>query len=125
MWPNTDGGFTTGVNIFDKDEQMKLIERAKRFRLSPDSVQNFTDGHLQELYNSLGISSGEEKNIRFNAIHMRGTDDMSTEDILQYFQKYGPTGIEWINDESCNIVWNDKISPARALFFMSKVIKGE
>lgn len=55
---------------------------------------------------------------------MRGTDDMSTEDVLEYFGKYGPAAIEWIDDTSCNVVWNDRISAARALFFLSKPIKG-
>lgn len=55
---------------------------------------------------------------------MRGTDDMSTEDVLEYFGKYGPAAIEWIDDSSCNVLWNDKISAARALFFLSKPIKG-
>lgn len=55
---------------------------------------------------------------------MRGTDEMSTEDVLEYFGKFGPSGVEWINDESCNIIWNDKISAARALFFLSSAIEG-
>lgn len=55
---------------------------------------------------------------------MRGTDEMSTVDVLDYFSKYGPAGIEWINDESCNVVWADKVSAARALFFLSSKIRG-
>lgn len=73
---------------------------------------------------SLGITPEDEKDIRFEALHMRGTDEMSTEDVIEYFGKYGPAGIEWINDESCNVIWNDRISAARALFFLSNTIEG-
>lgn len=54
---------------------------------------------------------------------MRGTDEMSTGDVLDYFAKYGPSGIEWVDDTSCNVIWLDKISAARALHFVSKPIK--
>ncbi|KAK9709075.1 Nuclear cap-binding protein subunit 3 [Popillia japonica] len=124
IWPNTNGGFTTGINIFDKEEQSKLQERAKRFHLKPDEINNFTDEQLQALHDSLGINIVDEKDVRFEAVHVRGTDDMSTEDVLEYFGKYGPAAIEWIDDSSCNVLWNDRISAARALYFLSKPIKG-
>lgn len=125
MWPNQPKqGFTTGINIFHKEEQEKLQERAKRFGLKPTEIHNFTDEELQELHDSLGITADDEKEIRFNALHMRGTDNMSTENVLEYFHKFGPSCIEWINDESCNVLWNDKISAARALFFLSSPIEG-
>lgn len=123
MWSNANGGFTTGINIFDKEEQGKLQERAKRFALKPEEINNFTDQQLQHLHDSLGINAENEKEVRFEAIHMRGTDEMSTGDVLDYFAKYGPSGIEWVDDASCNVVWLDKISAARALHFVSKPIK--
>lgn len=117
-----DGGFATGINIFDKDEQIKLQERAKRFALPPEEINTFTDEHLQELHVSLGITKENDKNVRFEAIHVRGTEDMSTEDVLDYFAKYGPFGIEWIDDSCCNVVWVDAVSTARALHYISKPI---
>lgn len=77
---------------------------------------------MQQLHASLGITTENDKNVRFEAIHMRGTEDMSTEDVLDYFAKYGPFGIEWIDDSCCNIVWVDTISTARALHYVSKPI---
>lgn len=124
MWGNADGGFATGVDIFDKQEQEKLQERANRFGLKPEEINNFTDEHLQQLHSSLGITIENEKGIRFQAVHMRGTDDMSTVDVFEYFGKYDPASVEWINDESCNVVWQDNISAARALHFISRAIKG-
>ena len=46
---------------------------------------------------------GTEKHFRLNAIHIRGTEDMSTQDIFDYFKDYGPAAIEWINDYSCKL----------------------
>jgi len=41
-------------------------------------------------------------NHRFEAIHLRGTEEMSTQDVFDYFKGYAPASIEWINDYSCN-----------------------
>jgi hypothetical protein len=38
---------------------------------------------------------------REEAIYLYGVDVMSTKDCLQYFDDYGPTLVEWINDSSC------------------------
>jgi len=44
---------------------------------------------------------GTEKHFRLNTLHVRGTENMSTKDIFNYFKDYGPASIEWINDYSC------------------------
>jgi len=41
----------TGVNIFAKEEQTKLGERAKRFGLDPSDVKPVTEQQIAELYN--------------------------------------------------------------------------
>ncbi|KAJ8938877.1 hypothetical protein NQ318_016081 [Aromia moschata] len=124
LWPNTKGEFTTGINIFDKQEQEKLQERAKRFALKPEEINNFMDADLEELHDSLGITAENEQNVRFEAVHMIGTNEMSTEDVLDYFSQYAPTGIEWIDDDSCNVIWLENISAARAIFYISKTVRG-
>lgn len=68
------------------------------------------------------IDDIDKKKIRLNVLHMRGTDNMSTKDVFKYFEDYGASSIEWINDVSCNIVWLDNISSARALIHLSKKI---
>lgn len=40
----------TGVNIFAKEEQIKLGERAKRFGLDPSDVKPVTEEQIAELY---------------------------------------------------------------------------
>ncbi|PSN38306.1 hypothetical protein C0J52_19161 [Blattella germanica] len=127
-YENKGGAFVTGVDIFAKEVQSKLHERAKRFGLDPSDVKAITDHQITELYKSLGVKEkeeeGAEKHFRLNALHMRGTEDLSTQDIFNYFKDYGPASIEWINDFSCNVVWLDNISAARAMIGLSKHIKG-
>lgn len=38
---------------------------------------------------------------RLDTIYLYGTDDMSTDDVFNYFKDYGPSFVEWINDSSC------------------------
>lgn len=44
------------------------------------------------------------KNIRLDAIHMRGVNDMNTNEIFKYFIDYGAASVEWINDFSCKYI---------------------
>ncbi|CAH1986530.1 unnamed protein product [Acanthoscelides obtectus] len=121
---NTKTIFTTGINIFDKQEQEKLQERARRFALKPDEIKTFTEADLAELYESLGINSKNECENRFDAVHMIGITGMTAEDILEYFAKYAPLAIEWIDKDSCNVLWLENITAARAMFYTSKAVNG-
>lgn len=51
----------------------------------------------------MGITEENEntKNFRLNALHIRGTKEMSTKDVFKYFEDYAPASLEWINDVSC------------------------
>jgi hypothetical protein len=42
---------------------------------------------------------------RVEAIHIYGTDNMSTDQVMNLFADYVPSHLEWINDSSCNVVW--------------------
>ncbi|KAL2718830.1 nuclear cap-binding protein subunit 3-like isoform X1 [Vespula squamosa] len=121
-YENRAGTFTTGIDIFSKEEKLKMEERAKRFGLAKSFLSNYE----QDLYTSMGIGEDNEntRNIRLNVIHMRGTKEMSTKDVFKYFEDYAPASIEWINDVSCNIVWLDNASAARAMLGLSKRIVG-
>jgi hypothetical protein len=46
---------------------------------------------------------------------VHGVNDLSTKHVFNYFAEFAPAAVEWINDESCNVIWLDKISPVRAL----------
>ncbi|GLH03415.1 Uncharacterized protein GBIM_09324 [Gryllus bimaculatus] len=125
-YENKSGGFVTGIDFFGED-QSKLDERAKRFGLDPVEVKSVSDKEFKKLYQSLGMKledAGAEKHYRLNTLHMRGTEEMSTQDIFAYFKDYCAASIEWINDYTCNVVWLDESSAARALLGLSKQIKG-
>nr|CAH7724346.1 unnamed protein product [Callosobruchus chinensis] len=122
--PKAKSVFTTGINIFDKEEQKKLQERARRFALKPEEIKSFTEADLAELYESLGVNSKTEMENKFDTVHMIGIAGMSAEDILEYFAKYAPLSIEWIDQNSCNVVWLENITAARAMFYTSKAVNG-
>ncbi|KAF7277954.1 uncharacterized protein LOC143199948 [Rhynchophorus ferrugineus] len=118
------GVFTTGINIFDRSEQEKLQERAKRFALKPDEIHSFTHQNKLDLFESLGINTTNENDFNFDKIHLLGLGNMEPEDIVDYFSGYAPDGIEWTDENSCNVVWLDNLSAARAMHFKSKPVRG-
>jgi hypothetical protein len=42
--------------------------------------------------------------IRQDALHVHGINDMSTKDVFKYFEEFGAESIEWINDSSCEYI---------------------
>lgn len=57
-------------------------------------------------------------------IHIFGIDwaafkQIRSDDIMAYFKMYGPSYIEWLGELSCNILFEDKYSAARALAALS------
>ncbi|XP_044753776.1 nuclear cap-binding protein subunit 3-like [Coccinella septempunctata] len=110
-------------NFIELDKK-KLQDRAKRFSLKPDEINIFSEEDLNELYISLGINSENIDQIRFEAVHLRSSDNLTFKDVATYFMKYAPTSVEMIDDESYNLVWESKLGAARALFFRSQVVRG-
>lgn len=51
----------------------------------------------------------EKSQIRSNAVHVSGVDDLSTKDLEKYITKYyaKPFSVEWIDDTSLNVVYED------------------
>jgi len=47
---NRAGGFITGIDVFGKEEQARLIERAKRFGLDPANTHVLSEKELKKLY---------------------------------------------------------------------------
>ena len=62
---------------------------------------------------------------RPEAIHLYGVDCMSNSDCLSYFGDYGPTFVEWIDDSSCNILFEDEFTAKRALIGRGKPLPPE
>lgn len=55
---------------------------------------------------------------------MFGVDSMSTRDILSYFDGYAPSWVEWINDSSCNVVFEDDGAAKHVLYQFSLPAEG-
>lgn len=53
-------------------------------------------------------------------MHLYGVDRMSTKECLQYFGDYGPSGVEWLDDSSCNVMFADADSAKRAIIGMGR-----
>ncbi|XP_023236863.1 nuclear cap-binding protein subunit 3-like [Centruroides sculpturatus] len=127
-YENKSNIFASGLDLTSEKIQDKLGERAEKFYSEARPVQNITQEEIDALYKSMNIPVNSEKTsdklrgIRLDAIHFRGVNDMSTEDIFDYFKDYSPSSIEWINDISCNVVWLDEKSAARALLELSRPI---
>ncbi|KAG8184857.1 hypothetical protein JTE90_016202 [Oedothorax gibbosus] len=128
IYENKNGGFVTGIDLSSEELMKKLEDRAERFGLQRKEEAPITQNEINALYKSLEIdpanlNSCKLKNIRLDALHMRGVDEMSTNEIFKYFGKYGPASVEWINDYSCNVVWLDEATTARALLGSSQPLK--
>ena len=101
------------------EDAEKLKARAERFGVT-NSTQNEKDetGLMDvDLYEERkDVAADVER--RLDVVHIYGVDLMSTKDILNYFGDYGPKFVEWINDSSANIVFNDSGTAERALVGM-------
>ena len=52
---------------------------------------------------------------RPDAVHLYGVDLLATNECLSYFSDYGPTFVEWLDDSSCNVLFEDAGSAMRAI----------
>lgn len=62
----------------------------------------------------------DKRKIRPNALFAVGVNELSTEDVLGYFSGLGPTKLEWIDDNSCNIVWEQQDDCIKSFLKISK-----
>ena len=60
---------------------------------------------------------------RKEALHLFGVDEMSTQEVFDYFKEFKAFAVEWINDSSCNVVWRNETHAANALIGMSVAYK--
>ncbi|KAG0346960.1 hypothetical protein BG004_000423 [Podila humilis] len=126
-YASKSGGFITGFDPLSKEEREKKANRAQRFGATAPVELNT---ELAEEESGMDVDEGDWKRphdlpntpprtamIRLEAVHLYGTNEMSTKDVLKYFEEYGPSHVEWIDDSSCNIVFKDNFSAKRALYY--------
>lgn len=56
---------------------------------------------------------------RPQSLYVHGVNNMSTQEILNYFEEFQPIGIEWVSDQSCNIFWHNSLIPFQVLSIMT------
>lgn len=55
---------------------------------------------------------------RMEAIVLYGVDTLSTKDCMEYFQEFGPSFVEWIDDSSLVVVFEDEFTARRVIHGM-------
>ncbi|VDO07574.1 unnamed protein product [Rodentolepis nana] len=83
-----------------------------------------TESNVKSIFAHLGFPSGRDAMIsegyRMDVLHIWGTHDLSTNDILKWLDDYNPKGVEWIDDSSCNVLLNDENTVLRILNKLSE-----
>ncbi|XP_077150618.1 nuclear cap-binding protein subunit 3 isoform X3 [Ranitomeya variabilis] len=113
-YENKAGAFITGIDVTSKEAIEKKEQRAKRFHFRAEVNDNQRDVVLD-----LEMMRKAIPKVRLETLHISGVDDMSTQDIFAFFKQYPPGYIEWLDDTSCNVVWLDEVTAARALLNLS------
>uniref|UniRef100_A0A383V5T6 Nuclear cap-binding protein subunit 3 n=1 Tax=Tetradesmus obliquus TaxID=3088 RepID=A0A383V5T6_TETOB len=134
-------GFATGIDLFSEEEIAKRAARAKKFglpeeRQAPSYAPDPEDLKREARAKKFGMKyekptpdtllqkqdlfeprkdAPEDVPRREVAIYLYGIDVMSTSDVLAYFDEYGPSLVEWINDSSCCVVFEDAATTRRAI----------
>ncbi|XP_068679415.1 nuclear cap-binding protein subunit 3-like [Montipora foliosa] len=133
-YENKTGCFVTGFDVTSKEALERKARRAKRFGLHQRNKhieQTETSQSEQEpdtMLPSLDVKDLPpipEGALRLDSLLMHGVDDMSTKDVFSYFESYGPGSVEWIDDSSCNVVWDDDYTASRVLLEIGKEIDGQ
>jgi len=61
----------------------------------------------------LGVSQSDAESdtsgVRLNVIHIYGVDEMSTQNVFDYFAEFAPSALEWIDDSSCMHDFNSSL----------------
>ncbi|CDW54361.1 DUF2414 domain containing protein [Trichuris trichiura] len=94
--------------LSDENEQMEPAESG--------TLQQPSDRFdLKALYRDFGILPDQANKYRMNALHLNGVSEMSTADIETFLAKFSPFRIEWINDNSCNVVFESEEAAAQCM----------
>jgi hypothetical protein len=55
--------------------------------------------------------------LRKDTLYVYGVDYLSSQKLLNYFQYFQPTKVEWLNDTSCNVIFPSEDNALQALNF--------
>mmetsp|Transcript_5711 Transcript_5711/g.14851 ORF Transcript_5711/g.14851 Transcript_5711/m.14851 type:complete len:384 (-) Transcript_5711:289-1440(-) len=136
------------IDLFTKEEQEKVRKRAERFGIQePKNLVSYEPlrppedeglrkkraerfGMDYEPVDLTGVKNADlletRKDVdtsvvrRPDAIHVYGIDVLSTSDIRLYFKEFYPQYVEWINDSSCNVLFEDILSAKKAVVTLGR-----
>uniref|UniRef100_A0A060T994 ARAD1C36190p n=1 Tax=Blastobotrys adeninivorans TaxID=409370 RepID=A0A060T994_BLAAD len=105
---------STGVAALDNknDNTAMEVEEAGAQQVSAEGPKDTTDS--SGLYTDFELPGLP----RLEAVHLKGVDEMSTKNVNDYVTHYVPDhpfSIEWVNDESVNLVFDSEASAQHAL----------
>ncbi|GLE00927.1 hypothetical protein PINS_up009724 [Pythium insidiosum] len=117
-------------------EREKLRERARKFGLDPDAnpksadaVMDLRPASRKVRLERCDVKADGASERRDDAIHVYSLDErfqqVRTNDVMAYFEGYGPWYVEWINDSSCTVVFEDAFTAGRALIALGKEIPSQ
>eukprot|EP00898_Chlorokybus_atmophyticus_P004113 jgi/Chlat1/4702/Chrsp3S05646 len=55
-----------------------------------------------------------------DSVHVSGMSSLNTNDLYQYFMYYAPTAVEWVNEASCNVRFEDAETAGRVMKGLGK-----
>lgn len=95
----------------------------------PDQ-STFTTAESQNHAGDRARSPGADSdNLTPHKIHIRGVDDLTTEDLIafaaEHFPSENPTRIEWIDDTSANMVFGTPATASKALDQLTNIAFGD
>ncbi|KAL9189695.1 hypothetical protein ACHAXT_009370 [Thalassiosira profunda] len=108
-------------------ENWKLV---KQFRVDPPAglLTNGDEGSVEVAVakdGDEGFLPPKKVNVVPTKIHLFSNDwapfkQIRTDDLMSYFRDYGPSYVEWLGELSCNVLFEDRHSAARAFHAMSQ-----
>ena len=113
-------GLTPEQVAIRQREAEERVERAKRsaayaaVAAAGDLSLNVSGGDPQDVFETR-VDPDLDAQWRADAVHLYGVDHMTTQECMNYFGEYGPVFVEWINDSSCNVCFDDEHTARRAI----------
>ena len=123
----------SGMSELEWQDEMEMEKkrtlRAVKFGMKPTSKKGSFALHMKSSVFRDRIDFDKSVQPRTDAVHVFSCDDAFTQvrsaDIMRYFNGYGPSYVEWMNDSSCTVVFEDSYTASRALMACSEEVSSE
>ncbi|CAI5738174.1 unnamed protein product [Peronospora destructor] len=128
-------GLTQEEWVEKQRDQEKFRVRAQKFGLPaevdcsqvvPTGLHPASAKVGRERCDVKAAEDGHAVAFRNDALHMYSLDDkfqqVRTSDVMEYFAGYSPAYVEWLNDSSCTVIFQDNFTASRALVALGQGI---